>query len=99
MDEYEKPNLGEHSHMFLLDADGGVWVTGTGSFTIPFRSRPRHAKAWFNDPPSCGPPPSSCDEVEAEAVNMGHKFRPRWFLKISWKVEHGIRLIEWSVDC
>lgn len=93
-----EPDLGEHTHMFLLDTQGGAWVTGDGSFSIPFRRRPRRPKAWFEDPPTCGPAPDPGDWVQADAVNTGHIFRPRWHLKVTWHVSSGVRLINWSTD-
>jgi hypothetical protein len=92
-----KPELGDRSHC-LIETEGGAWVTGKDSVSIPFRHRPRCPQAWFDDPPGCGPQPCHGDVVFAEAINMGHHFRPRWFLKIYWEVKHGVRLIRWSTD-
>lgn len=93
------PYILGNAHEFLVDTDGGAWVSGKSSFTIPFRGRPQNAKAWFNDPPNCGPAPDPNDTCVAEAVNVGFFFRPRWFLRVSWNIAPGsVRLLNWSTD-
>jgi hypothetical protein len=74
---------------------GIALVDGTGSFAIPFRFQPRNAEASFVDgsaPPMCGP---VTDTTSAEAMNMGSRGRPRWFLVVFWSVSDP-RYIEWS---
>ena len=82
---------------FFID-ENGTWVSGAGSFLVPFRTKPLNPEAWFSDPPSCGPGHDPRDTIGVEAINLGSHHRPRWNLKIFWNVHKDVRLISWDTD-
>jgi len=77
----------------------GAAVTGTSSFQVCFRFKPRTPTSAFSDP---NPPPPMCgpiilDTTTAAVVNLGSVLRPKWALQISW-VTTGPRLLVWTSD-